>query len=327
MLTRRAFMASVAAAVLAATGASLAAAQSYPTRLIKLVVPSPAGGPHEVVVRVLAERMASLLGQPVIVENLPGGAAGTVGTKAVTGAAPDGHTLLFSAPNALVVAPAIYKNLGYDPARDLAPVATIFSSPQMLVVNPALPVASLAQLVAYAKAHPGKINFASPGYGTQPHLLGEMLKQMASVDMLHVPYRGAAAPIADLLAGQVQLMFETIPLLVAHIDAGKLRPLAVADHARSPRLPAVPTTVESGFPRLQATLWVGVLAPAGTPAVVVSRLNATINEILRSPDLHASLAKLSAVPKIGSPQDFAAFMAAERQKWTEVVKAANISVD
>jgi tripartite-type tricarboxylate transporter receptor subunit TctC len=197
----------------------------------------------------------------------------------------------------------------------------------LLVVNPALPVTSLKELVAYAKANSGKINFASPGHGTQPHLLGEMLNQMASIDIVHVPYRGAAAPISDLLAGQVQVLFETIPLLVAHIEAGKLKALAVADEMRSPRLPAVPTTVESGFPKLQATLWLGALAPAGTPVPIVNRLNATINDILKSAELQASLATLSATPKIGSPQDFAAFMAAETQKWAAVVEAARISVN
>jgi tripartite-type tricarboxylate transporter receptor subunit TctC len=326
MLTRRTFLSSVAAAVLAPPGLSVAA-QPYPTRLIKLVVPSPAGGPHDVIVRTLAERMSASLGQPVIVENLPGGAGGSVGTKSVTAAAPDGYTLLIAAPNALVVAPAIYKNLGYDPARDLTPIATLFSSPQMLVADRALPVTSMKELVAYAKASPGKINFASPGYGTQPHLLGEMLKQMASVDIVHVPYRGATAPISDLLAGQVQMLFETIPLLLAHIEGGKLRALAVADETRSPRLPAVPTTIESGFPKLQATLWLGALAPAGTPLAIVNRLNATINDILKSAELQASLANLSATPKIGSPHDFAAFMAAETKKWAAAIKAANISID
>jgi tripartite-type tricarboxylate transporter receptor subunit TctC len=304
-----------------------AAAQTYPTRPITMVMPFPPGTTTDIVVRVLADQLTARLGQPVVVDHRPGGAGGTIGAKTVAGAPPDGHTLLLSPPGALVVAPAIYKNIGYDPVKDLAPIATLLSSPQLLVVNPQLPVNSMQELVAYAKRNPGKVSFASPGYGTQPHLLGEMLRLTASIEITHVPYRGPAQIITDLIAGQVQMDFETIALLLPHVEAGKLRALALADTTRSPQLPAVPTTGESGFPRLQGTFWAGVLAPAGTPAAIVGRLNATINDILKTPELEATLVKLSARPKIGSPQDFAAFMAAETQKWAAVVKEANIRVD
>jgi tripartite-type tricarboxylate transporter receptor subunit TctC len=227
----------------------------------------------------------------------------------------------------MVVAPAIYKNLGYDPVKSFAPVATIFSSPQMLTVNPAVPARTVQELVAYAKANPGKINYASPGYGSQPHLLGEMFRQLTGVDILHVPYRGPGLAVQDLLAGQVQMEFETLPILLPHVEAGKLKALAIADATRNPQLPDVPTTVEAGLPQLQATFWSGILAPAGTPQRIVDRLNAAINDILRTKEIEAVLARLSAKPKIGTPQDFAAFVAAESGKWTAVVNAAGIKAE
>jgi tripartite-type tricarboxylate transporter receptor subunit TctC len=248
-----------------------------------------------------------------------------VGAKSVAAAAPDGHTLLLSSPAPLVIAPAIYRSLGYDPVKNFAPIATLFSSPQVLVVNPAIPARSLQELVTFAKANPGKLSFASPGYGTQPHLLGEMLRLATGIDVVHVPYKSPGPAVVDLLAGQVQMYFETAAVLLPHIEAGKLAALAVADDTRIPQLPAVPTTAESGFPNLRATYWNGILAPAGTPASIIGKLNTAINDILKTSELEASLAKLSARPKIGSPQDFADFIASERQKWTEVANAAGIN--
>ncbi len=304
-----------------------APAQSYPTRLVKLVVPSPPGGATEVVIRIIAERLSAAFGQPVIVENRPGGAGGANGAKSVASAEPDGHTLLVTSPGPMVVAPAIYKNIGYDPLKDFAPVAGLLSSPQMLAVHSSVPVNSLQELVAYAKANPGKINFASPGFGTQPHLLGEMFRLAAGINIVHIPYKGAAAAITDLLAGQVQMEFENIPLLFPHVQAGKLKALALADAQRLAQLPTVPTTSEAGLPKIQATFWSAVVAPAGTPASTVNKLNAAINEILKGKDIQASLSKLSATAKIGTPQDLAQFIAAENKKWTEVAVAANIKVD
>jgi tripartite-type tricarboxylate transporter receptor subunit TctC len=323
MLTKRALLATAIAAGCGMLAVSPAPAQTYPSRPIKLIYPFAPGG-SDFVARILADRLSSSLGQPVIVENRPGGAGGTVGTKSVALAEPDGYTLLYCSPGPLVVAPSVYKNLGYDPVGSFAPIATIFSSPHMLVVHPGVPVRSMQELVAYAKANPGKINFASPGYGTLPHLLGEMFRSMSGGDIVHVPYKGAGATVADVLAGQVQIYFEYVTLLLPHIKAGNLRALAVADATRSPQLADVPTTIESGFPRLQSTFWSGVLAPAGTPASIVNRLNAAINEVLKSAEFAATLANLSARPKIGSPQDFAAFMAAETQKWAGVVDAGGI---
>ena len=304
-----------------------ASTQTYPSRPITIIVPFPPGNNADIVARFLADRLATSLGQSVIVDHRPGGAGGTIGTKAVASADPDGYTLLLSSPNALVVAPTIYKDLGYNPTKAFAPVATLFSSPQMLAVNPTVPVKSIQELVIYAKANPGKISFASPGYGTQPHLLGEALRLTTNITIVHVPYKGPAQAVTDLLAGQVQMYFETIAILLPHVEAEKLRALAVADDFRSARLPDVPTTAESGFPRLKGTYWSGVLAPAGTPANIVDKLNSKINEILRTKELEANLAMVSAKPKIGSPQDFASFMAEETQKWKEIIESAGIKVD
>jgi len=304
-----------------------AAAQTYPARLVRLVIPSPPGGASEVVIRTIAERLSSALGQTFIVENRPGGAGGAVGAKSVAAAEPDGYTLLVTSPGPMVVAPAIYRNIGYDPAKNFTPVAKLFSSPQILAVHPSLPVNSLPEFVAYAKANPGKINFSSPGYGTQPHLLGEMFRLAAGVNIVHVPYKGAAAAITDLLAGQVQMEFENTPLLLPHIEGGKLRALAIADDKRLPELPNVPTTTEAGMPKLQATFWSAIVAPAGTPASTVDKLNAAINEILKAKDVQASLAKLSSTASIGSPRDVAEFIASESKKWTEVAEAAHIKAD
>ena len=315
------------ALVLLTTGIGSALAQTYPTRTITVVIAFPPGGNTDGVVRFLAEKLTTSLGQAVVIENRPGGAGGTVGTRSVASAAPDGHTLLLSPPGPLVVAPLIYKNVGYDPAKAFSPITSLLSIPQMLVVNPAVPVKTIQELVAYAKANPGKISFPSPGYGTQPHLLGEMFKLMAGIDIIHVPYKGPAPAVTDLLAGQVQMYFESIGLLLPYIEAGQLRALAVADEARNPQLPNVPTTTESGFPKLQAIYWSGVLAPAGTPASIVNRLNTEINTIMKAKEMEAILAKLSAKPKVGSPEDLSTFIASETQKWAAVVKAANIKVD
>ena len=324
MSIKRVILSIVAAVSLTSFVAVTASAQSYPNRLIKLVLPFPAGGPTDGAARLIAERLSASLGQTVVIENRAGGAGGTVGAKSVATADPDGYTLLFTPPGPLVTAPLIFKSVGYDPVKDFAPVATIFSSPQVLVVNPAVPATSMRELVAHAKANPGKVSYASPGFGTQPHLLGEMLKLETGTDIVHVPFRGSAPAFTDLLAGQVQLFFDTVTFLLPHVESGKVRPLAIADEARSPQLPNVPTTIESGFPKLQGTYWTAIAAPAGTPPDVINKLNAAINAITTSKEMEETLSKLSAKAKVGSPTDFKAFMVAETRKWREVITAANI---
>jgi len=302
-------------------------AQPYPNKLIRIVAPFPAGGPTDGAARLIADRLAAVLGQTIVVENRPGGAGGTVGVKSVASADPDGYTLLFTPPGPLVAAPAIYRNVGYDPAKAFAPVAAIFSSPQILVAHPAVPATSMQELIAHAKANPGKVSYASPGFGTQPHLLGEMLKLMTGADIVHVPYKGSAPVLADLIGGQVQIFFDAASFLLPHVASGKLKVLAIADEKRLPQLPGTPTTIEAGFGKLQATYWVGVLAPAGTPPAIVERLNAAINEVMKSKAMEETLAKLVATARPGSPQDFASFIAAESRRWSETINAANIRAD
>src|SRR5260221_3156286 len=229
MSAKRVIQRIVAAVSLASFVAVTASAQPYPNRLIKLVLPFPAGGPTDGAARLIAEKLSASLGQTVVIENRAGGAGGTVGAKTVATADPDGYTLLFTPPGPLVTAPLIYKNVGYDPVKDFAPVATIFSSPQVLVVNPTVPASSMQELVAYAKANPGKVSYASPGFGTQPHLLGELFRLTTGANIVHVPYKGATPAVTDILAGQVQMYFDSVALFLPHIQAGKLRALAVAD--------------------------------------------------------------------------------------------------
>jgi tripartite-type tricarboxylate transporter receptor subunit TctC len=326
MLTRRAFGLAIAAAGLGASHSG-AAADTYPNRTIKLVVPFPPGTPSEFFIRLIADRLSARFGQAVVVENRPGGAGGTVGAAAVASATPDGYTLLASSPGPLVTAGSLYRNLGYDPSTSFAPVALLFSSPQLLTINPTVPAASLQELVAYAKARPGKISIASPGFGTQPHLLAEMFKAAAGIDIVHVPYKGPAGAITDLLAGQVQIYFETAPVVLPHAAAGKLKVLAVAGEVPLPQLPGVPTTAEAGFPTLVGGFWSGIVAPAGTPAGIVDRLNGAINEVMSSSEAEVGLTKLGGRAKLGSPQAFAAFIASERHKWSAIINAAGIKLE
>ena len=327
MLSKRSFLSAVAALACTALTAGRAAAQAYPNRPVKIVIPFAPGGPTEFILRLIADRLTTALGHAFIIENRPGGAGGTVGAKSVAVAEPDGYTLLFSSPGPLVTAAAIYKNLDYDPIKSFTPIAMVIYAPQMLAVHPSMPVNSLPELIAYAKSNPGKVAFGSSGHGTQPHLLGEMLKVMAGVDIVHVPYRAAGRSVTDVVAGQVQMIFETTAILLPHIQSGKLRALAVAAEARSPLLPWVPTTAENGYPKLTASFWSGVLAPAGTPAAIVAKLNGAINEILKSKEAQDGLARLSAEARIGSPQDFAAFIASETPRWAAIANETGVKVD
>ena len=326
MLTRRVLALAVAAS---ATGLNIAsfAAETYPTRVIKVIVPFPPGVPSEIIYRLVANRLSTKFGQPVIIENRPGGAGGTVGAAVVANAEPDGYTLLASAPSPLVTAAALYKNLGYEPSSSFAPIALLFTSPQLLAVNSALPAKSLQELVSYVKSRPGRINFASAGYGTQPHLLGEMLKSAADIDIVHVPYKGNAAAITDLLAGQVQMYFATPADILPYIGGGQVRVIAVADAVRFLQLPDVPTTVESGFPSLTAKFWSGILAPAGTSATVVDQLNLAINEIMLALEARLALNQIGGQAEPGTSQDFKAFITMETQKWSAIIKATGMKID
>jgi tripartite-type tricarboxylate transporter receptor subunit TctC len=324
MLTRRLLITAAALSGLAGVLPALGA-QGYPARTVKIVVPFPPGTPSEFVIRALADRLSTKFRQPFIIENRPGGAGGTLGAAAVAMAASDGYTLLASPPGPLVTAAAIYKNLSYDPAA-LVPVALLFNSPQLLAVHPSVPANALRELVRHAKAHPRALNFASPGYGTQPHLLGEILKESAGIDIVHVPYKSPAAALTDLLGGQVQMYFETSPLILPQAQAGKLRVLAIAGSRRLKHLPDVPTTLESGFPHLLGGFWSGLVAPARTPTDIVEAINAAANEAMRSQQVQAAMETLGASPQLGTPAKFGEFISAETRRWTEIVRTSGIKV-
>jgi tripartite-type tricarboxylate transporter receptor subunit TctC len=295
----------------------IATAQTYPAKPIKLLVPFAAGGQPDTMARIIAHRLSSTLG-PVIVENRPG-AGGTIGLRAAAGADPDGYTLVLGTPGGLALSPALFKNPGYDPINSFAPVAMIAAAPFVLVVGPAFSAKTLPELVAYAKANPGKLNFGAPN-ATPPHLACELFKRVTAIDIVHVSAKNMPQSLTDPVGGQLHLVCEATTLLLPLIEAGQVRPLAAMSVTRIPQLPDVPTTVEIGLPDLVHSAWAGVMVPADTPDAIVGRLNAEINEGLRSSEVTQSLAKLGAAPRTGSPQDFAAFIAAETKKWAEMVK-------
>jgi tripartite-type tricarboxylate transporter receptor subunit TctC len=318
MRFRRVWLAG-AVALACGLGAMPAGAESYPTRPIKIVVPTPAGGPVDVAGRIVASYLSTTIGQNVIVENRPG-AGNTIGSREVAQADPDGYTLLYSSASGLVLAPMLQKNAGYDPIESYEPIILVAASSNVLVVNPSLPVNSVQELVAYAKDHPGKVNFSSGGIGVLPHLIGELFKAKAGITIVHVPYRGGAPSITDVVSGQVQMTFEGTSVLVPFIRAGKLRALAVTSAKRVPELPEVPTMAESGFPEVVSTSWTGLLAPAGTSREIIIKLNLQLNEGLSSQELREMFAKRSSDVIGGSPQDFTNLIKSDTAKWTPIVK-------
>lgn len=322
MANKRTFLTILLASALIPAAAPAVTAQNYPNRVIRLIVPFPPGGPTDVVARIMAQSASPILGQPIVVENRPGGAAGTVGSRVVVSADPDGYTLLLSIAGSLTIAPSLYK-LDYNPLKDLTPIAIVEESPQILTVNPAMPN-SLASFIAYAKANPGKIDLASPGIGTLPHVLGEFLQLVTEIKLTHVPYRGAGPAIVDLLAGQVQVMFNNPSVVLTHIESGRLRALGVSSAARFVQLPDVPTFSEQGYPQLSATEWLGLLAPARTPEAIVEKLNSAVNRAMAMPGVRTSLQRLGVETKAVTPGEFKTFMAAETQKWAQVVAKAGI---
>ena len=304
-----------------------AQSQAYPNRPIKVVVPFPAGGPTDGTARIISDRLGAVLGQTIVVENRGGGAGGSIGAKFVATSDPDGYTLLLTPGGALTTGPAVHSNIGYDPAKAFVSVAQLIDTPQVVVVHESVPVKTMAELVAYAKANPGKITWGSQGFGTAPHLLAELFKLDAGVNILHVPYRGTAPMLSAIVAGEVQMVADPMPTVLPHIQSGKLRPLAVTSGTRHPKLPDVPTVVEAGFPKLQATFWLGVVAPAGTPPDVINKLNAAFRESLVPAETRARLDALGADIKIGTPAEFEKLLADELAKWSAVAKAANIKVE
>jgi tripartite-type tricarboxylate transporter receptor subunit TctC len=294
--------------------ACLAAAQN-----VRFVVGFTPGGPSDILARALGAKLAETLGQGVIVENRPG-AGGNLAAEVVAKSAPDGNTWLLGNNSILATNQALYSHLGYDPVKDFAPVALVGVQPNMLVVHPSVPAHSVAELIAYAKQHPGKLNYASTGAGVASHLSAELFKAMAGVDMVHVPYKGAQPALTDVIAGQCQLMFATSASAIPYVKAGRLRALAVTTALRSPSLPELPTVAEAGVPGFESITWHGVVVPSQTPAPMVERLNRAINTALGQPDLRERLQGLGVEVASGTPQDFAAYIAREIPKWAKVVK-------
>jgi tripartite-type tricarboxylate transporter receptor subunit TctC len=301
-------------------------AQTYPDRMIKIVVPFTPGGPVDLVARLVAQRMAPALGQSVVIENRPGG-AGVIGAKTVANAEPDGYTLLFGNISTLAVLPAVTRNRDYDPVTNFVPVAKVSDSPELLVVDPALPARTVGELIAYAKAHPGTLNYGSAGYGNATHLAAEWFKLKTGVDIGHVPDKGLSDALTGLVGGQVIMAFGAIEGMLPLVQQGKLRPLAVTTTNRFPLIPDVPTMIESGVDGFMVTSFEGVVAPAGTPPAIVARLNAAINESVASAELRARFAQLGIQPNTGTPQEFAAFFAAENRKWAAIVADARIGAE
>lgn len=313
----------VAVASLTLLWSGVAAAQAYPTKTVRMVVPYAAGGSTDSTARLIAQALSTKLGQPFIVDNKPG-AGGSIGHDVVAKAPTDGYTLLFSAAGPLVVTPHTYPKLSYEPITGFEPIKLIATAPLMLVVRPSLPVTSVAELIKLAKAKPGTLTYGSFGNGSAAHLAGELFKSLAGVDMIHVPYKGSAPALTDLLAGQIDLMFDVIVTSLPHVESGKLRALAVTSNTRAELLPNLPTMQQAGVKDFEAGTWFALLAPAGTDKKVIDTLSVALDDILKQKEIRETLLKQGAMVAHGSPEDFRKFFLAEYDKWGKVVKAAGV---
>jgi tripartite-type tricarboxylate transporter receptor subunit TctC len=315
-------------AVIALTAglAVTASAQDYPNRPITLVVPFPPGGSTTIVARIVADKMSEALGQSLVIDNR-GGAGGTVGSRAVSKSAPDGYTILLGYTGTLAIGPTLYGNVGYDPRKDFEPIGRIGTAPNTLVVHPSTPVHSVAELIAHAKANPGKINYGSAGIGTVSHVCGEYFATAADVKLTHIPYKGTGPAIIDLLGGHIPVAFAPVPATHENAKNGKLRMLAVTSAARSTLLPDVPTIAEAALPGFEAVLRYGLVAPPGTPRAIIDRLNTALNAALASNDVRARLAIDGAEPLPGTPADYAADIDREESQWSKVVKASGAKAE
>ncbi len=322
-MTRLRLLALVFACVFANVFSGAVAAE-YPVRAVHWIVAFPAGGANDIIARLVGQYLSEHLGQPFIIENRPG-AGGNIGTQLALSSAADGYTLLFVAPHNAINA-TLYKNLPFDFLRDAAPVAGIAQTPNVMEVNPSVPVKTVAEFIAYAKANPGRINMASAGNGTAIHLSGELFKAMTGVKLVHVPYRGGAPALTDLIGGQVQVMFDNLPSSIEHIRSGRLRALAVTTAARSEALPDVPTIAET-MPGYEASIWYGIVAPKGTPAVIIERLNKAVSAAVADPTIKARLAQLGCTAMPMAAAEFGSLLAAETEKWAKVVKFSGASVE
>jgi len=313
-------------AVIFAGAAVFVHAQSYPTKPIRFVVGFTAGGASDITSRIIGQKLTEHLGQPVIIDNRAG-ASGTIAGGIVAKAPADGYTLLSGATSILAINPAIYAKLDYDPLRDFVPVSQTVSMPQLLVVHPSVKATTLKELIALAKAKPGELNYSSSGTGSSSHLAMELLKYMTGINVVHVPFKGSGQAMPNLLAGQVQLVFDPMPSSLPHVKSGRLRAIAISTATRSPAVPELPTVAESGVPGYESSLWYGVLLPAHTAPAIVARLNQTINAILRETDVGERFAGLGADPRGGTSAEFRQYISAEVIKWGKVIKAVGIRAD
>ena len=325
MTSRRGWLVALALSLAGlALGSGSASALDYPTRPVRWIVPYPAGGATDIMARLIGHRLSERLGQQFIIENKPG-AGNNIGTEAVVNSSPDGYTILLVNP-ANAIKASLYAKLNFNFIRDIAPVAGISRVPNVMTVNPNVPAQTVAEFIAYAKANPGKINMASSGNGTSVHLSGELFKAMTGVEMQHVPYRGSAPAMTDLLSGQVQVIFDNMPSVLPHIKSGSLRALGVTTAKRAPQLPDVPTVGET-VKDFEASAWFGIGVPKGTPQEIVEKLNKEVNEILAEPEMIKRLAELGALPIVVTPKGFGEVVAAETEKWEKVVKFAGARVE
>jgi tripartite-type tricarboxylate transporter receptor subunit TctC len=318
----------LAALVLAAftPDAALAQASAYPAKPIRFVVPFPPGGGTDILSRALAQKLSESFGQQVIIDNRPG-AGGNIGADIAAKAAPDGYTLVMGQTSNLAINPTLFAKMPYDAVKDFAPITLVTEAPLVVVVPQASSIRSIRDLIAQAREKPGTINFASPGNGTVGHLVGEMFKRQAGIDMVHVPYKGAAAALTDLLGGQVSVYFASGPVAAGQLKGGRIRAIGVTSLKRSPTMPEVPTVAESGLPGFDAASWYGVLAPAGTPKEIVARLHAEMVRAMQSPDLKERMTAEGGEPIGSTPAEFAAFIRSETVKWARVIKEAGAKVD
>lgn len=314
-----AFLSLAAATIAAASSVSSVLAQDFPSRPITLVVPYAAGGGNDAMARIAGELMSKPLGQQVVIENR-GGAGGSIATRAVAKAAPDGYTLVIGGTGTLAINPTLYGNVGYDPRKDFAPVGLIGTSQLVILVNPSVPAHSVKELIAYGKANPGKLNYASAGVGSGIHLSTEYFRYAAGIEMTHIPYKGSGPALTDLVGGHVNLYFSSMPPAIGLVKEGKVRALAVTGPARSPIFPDVPTVAEAALPRFEAVLHYGIVAPAGTPRPVINRLNEALRNAVLSDELKQKLAADGTEPLASTPDEYAADIDKEETKWSDIVK-------
>ncbi|WP_287879809.1 tripartite tricarboxylate transporter substrate binding protein [Acidovorax sp.] len=319
-----AVLASLAAGTAALPGAALA--QTYPTKPISIVVPFSAGGTTDILARLVGQYLSTELGQPVVVEN-KAGAGGNIGGQYAAKAAADGYTLFMGTVGTHAINASLYKKMPFDPIKDFAPLTRVANVPNLLVVNPKQPFKTVPEMIAYAKANPGKINFGSPGNGASPHLSGELFKSLAKVDLTHIPYKGSAPAVTDLLGNQIAIMFDNMPSVIPHVRSGKLRAIAITTSKRSAELPDVPTIAEAGVPGYEAMSWFGMFAPAATPKPVLDKLTGALAKVLANPEVKKKIADQGGEPVNETPAQFATFIKSESAKWGKVVKESGASLD